>query len=210
MNGSSWATRAAARIDTWPVGPIAGLMLGGATAFFCWAVQVGLGGTTAATLVPGALVGALTWTIFRLIDARAAENGALRDEGDDQEDWLTAPSPYRHEPIPAPEGRAVRPLTIAAIAEYVPPVAAPAPLPGVVVGQMPAELLLESVVAYPERPMAAPAAPVTVLMDRLAVRMTPPHPAPDDAGQQGSPECAEDAELRAALAGLHRMAAQRG
>lgn len=207
MNGSSWATRAAARIDTWPVGPIAGLMLGGATAFFCWAVQVGLGGAIAATLVPGVLVGALTWMIFRLIDARAAESGALRDEGDDQEDWLTAPSPYRHEPIPAPEGRTVRPLTIDAIADYRPPVTAHASLPAVVAEQVDAELLLESVVAYPGKPMAAPAAPITVLMDRLAVRMTPPHPV---AASQELPERADDAELRAALAGLHRMAGQRG
>lgn len=216
MNGSGWATRAAARIDTWPVGPIAGLMLGGATGFFCWAMRFAEAGPMAAVL-PGVLMAGLTWAIFWLIDARARVGYAILDEGDEEEDWLTRPSRHGPEAIMVAREPVVRPLTLDAIADYVPPRIV-MPSADVDVREESEELLLDAIAARLDEPAVVPVASITALMDRLAAGMAAITPAADDApGPTSTPvaslasrDRADDEELRAALAGLHRMAAGRG
>ena len=226
MNGSGWTTRAATRIDTWPVGPIAGLMLGGATAFFCWAMRFAEAAPMA-VIVPAVLAAGLTWAVFSVIEIRAAVDDAACDEGDEQEDWLTRPSQHRPDAIRGTQAPMVRPLTLDAIADYVPPPSA-----------MPAadddaqddggELLLDAMADRFDQRAAVPVASINALMDRLAAgmaaitpaaehapvaaRVRPPSPpAATPVALLASPDRADgDDELRAALAGLHRMAARRG
>lgn len=187
-----------------------------------------------AVIVPAVLAAGLTWAVFSVIEIRAAVDDAACDEGDEQEDWLTRPSQHRPDAIRGTQAPVVRPLTLDAIADYVPPPSA-----------MPAadddaqddggELLLDAMADRFDQRAAVPVASINALMDRLAAGMaaitpaaehapvaarvrppSPPSPSSPPAATPvallASPDRADgdDDELRAALAGLHRMAARRG
>lgn len=121
MRETGWVERASRRIDAWPVGPVAALMLGAATGFFCWAMPYSpAAGRVALIAGPALLAAALTLAIFRWIDVRAS--AAIVDEGDDEEDWLTRPTrrPEATAAAMAAARQAARPFIIDADADEEP------------------------------------------------------------------------------------------
>jgi hypothetical protein len=227
VNEATWVDRASRRLDAWPVGPLAALLLGAATGFFCWAMPYSPTiGRIALIVAPALLAFLSTLAIFRWIDAR--DRQAVIDEGDDQEDWLTRPVRPRRAPAPAaetdPSRPGARPLIIEAIEDDE---AGPAlvseggwPLPLVdrvspAPSAPPADELLLDAPLHTEED--SPALPIEDLMARLAQRIegrtdaaVPLRPAPPSMPPPAapvSPPPLSDAEaLRAALADLHRMA----
>lgn len=232
MNETTWVDRASRRLDAWPVGPLAALLLGAATGFFCWAMPYSPAiGRIVLIVAPALLAFLATFAIFRWIDAR--DRQAVIDEGDDQEDWLTLPARPRRTPAPAAEAHpsrpGARPFIIEAIEDDeagpalvseggwpLPLVdrstpAPPAPAPSAPPAD---ELLLDAPLRTEED---SPALPIEDLMARLAQRIegrtdaaVPLRPAPPSMPPPAapvSPQPLSDAEaLRAALADLHRMA----
>ncbi|SNS75087.1 hypothetical protein SAMN06295912_11482 [Sphingomonas laterariae] len=219
--------RAAARMERWPVGPVAAVMLGGAMAFFCWAMPgpvvqawsdllampTGSPGRTVLIAAPALIATTLTWLVFRRID-KAAQPADLADEGDDHEDWLTPGAAQDFTTLVVRPDPVVKPLILDAIVDF-PPALAPE-------AETDDELLLDHA-AEPESPPTFTEAPIAELMERLAAEMAPggvvvvdatpvspaerlsaPAPARARADQP------DDAALRATIADLQRMAAPRG
>ncbi|XHR98762.1 hypothetical protein ACFB49_03550 [Sphingomonas sp. DBB INV C78] len=202
--------RAAARIEAWPVGPIASLMLGAATAFFCWAMPnnfvngllPGAAAAPALLVGPALVVTISTWAGFRWLDARNAAANVIIDEGDDQEDWLTPAAHRPFVPIIVKPEPVVRPLILDALADF--PLRDPAPEATPVTRDEPNELLLDNVVVG-DPGQVIDDSPLAALMERLAAEMAPPASAVVPA----RPNEPDDEMLRATIADLHRLAANR-
>lgn len=217
MSETNWVDRASRRIDAWPVGPLAALLLGAATGFFCWAMPYSPTiGRLMLVAAPALLAFTFTLATFRWIDARVVR--AVADEGDDQEDWLTRPARPRRAAEAAP---AARPFIIDAIGGDGAGDAAARmaqrgwPLP--LVDRAPpasGELLLDAPLPRAEAaPPGEPAAlPIEDLMARLASRIegreavAPVRSAPPTETAPATPPLSDAEALRAALADLHRMA----